>query len=192
MEALGASTGNGHRGGGVRRQGNSAHPLKTSPYVLGAEGSEEENEQDDEEFGRQRERTRLSGEEMEECDADGRTSVGTSVFDEDAGGYTPYLGRLTAVACLGGLQFGWDTGIAAGMLVAIHQDLGHTLSATEQEVIVSATTAGAIVGALTAGRLSDWMGRKKVGLLLRWNEMPSSPSTLRCGEADYSGPVCRS
>jgi hypothetical protein len=23
------------------------------------------------------------------------------------GGYTPYLGRLTAVACLGGLQFGW-------------------------------------------------------------------------------------
>ena len=23
------------------------------------------------------------------------------------GGYTPYLGKLTAVACLGGLQFGW-------------------------------------------------------------------------------------
>lgn len=28
-------------------------------------------------------------------------------FDEIQGGYTPYLGRLTAVACLGGLQFGW-------------------------------------------------------------------------------------
>lgn len=91
-------------------------------------------------------------------------------YDEDAalaaalgaGGYTPYLGRLTAVACLGGLQFGWDTGIAAGMLVAIHQDLGHSLSAMEQEFIVSATTVGAIVGALSAGRLSDWMGRKKV------------------------------
>lgn len=41
-----------------------------------------------------------------------------------------------------------DTGIAAGMLVAIHQDLGHTLSATEQEVIVSSTTLGAIIGAL--------------------------------------------
>ncbi|PWN35820.1 general substrate transporter [Meira miltonrushii] len=78
------------------------------------------------------------------------------------GGYTPYLGRLTAVACLLGLQFGWDTGIAAGMLVAIRDDLGHPLSAGEQEVIVSSTTVGAIFGALCAGRLSDWIGRKKV------------------------------
>lgn len=78
------------------------------------------------------------------------------------GGYTPYLGRLTAVACLLGLQFGWDTGIAAGMLVAIRDDLGHPLSAGEQEVIVSSTTLGAILGALFAGRLSDWIGRKKV------------------------------
>lgn len=28
-------------------------------------------------------------------------------LNEIQGGYTPYLGRLTAVACLGGLQFGW-------------------------------------------------------------------------------------
>lgn len=55
-----------------------------------------------------------------------------------------------------------DTGIAAGMLVAIHQDLGHPLSSTEQEIIVSATTVGAIVGSLVAGRLSDRLGRKKV------------------------------
>lgn len=78
------------------------------------------------------------------------------------GGYTPYLGRLTAVACLLGLQFGWDTGIAAGMLVAIRDDLGHPLSAGEQELIVSSTTVGAIIGALCAGRLSDRIGRKKV------------------------------
>lgn len=90
------------------------------------------------------------------------TEEGQATLEEYAGGYTPYLGRLTAVACLGGLQFGWDTGIAAGMLVAIHEDLGHTLSAAEQEVIVSATTVGAIIGALMAGRLSDWMGRRKV------------------------------
>lgn len=83
-------------------------------------------------------------------------------IEDDSSGYTAYLGRLTAVACLGGLQFGWDTGIAAGMLVAIHDDLGHSLSAREQEVIVSATTVGAICGALLGGRLSDWMGRKKV------------------------------
>ncbi|UZJ57439.1 hypothetical protein CBS101457_006759 [Exobasidium rhododendri] len=86
-------------------------------------------------------------------------------LDDLKGGYTPYLGRLTAVACLGGLQFGWDTGVAAGMLVAIHQDLGHTLSASEQEIIVSSTTVGAIVGALLAGRLSERLGRKKVMII---------------------------
>lgn len=73
-----------------------------------------------------------------------------------------YLARLTLVAALGGLQFGWDTGIAAGMLVALHEDLGHALSATEQGVFVCATTVGAIVGALVAGRLADWRGRRTV------------------------------
>ncbi|KIS71256.1 uncharacterized protein UMAG_01156 [Mycosarcoma maydis] len=73
-----------------------------------------------------------------------------------------YLARLTGVACLGGLQFGWDTGIASGMLVAIHSDLGHELNEGEQELIVSATTVGAILGSIVAGRMADWLGRKKV------------------------------
>ncbi len=73
-----------------------------------------------------------------------------------------YLARLTGVACLGGLQFGWDTGIASGMLVAIHADLGHELSEGEQELIVSATTVGAILGSIVAGRMADWLGRKRV------------------------------
>ncbi|SNX82545.1 related to myo-inositol transporter [Melanopsichium pennsylvanicum] len=73
-----------------------------------------------------------------------------------------YLARLTAVACLGGLQFGWDTGIASGMLVAIHSDLGHDLTEGEQGLIVSATTVGAILGSIIAGRVADWLGRKKV------------------------------
>lgn len=57
-----------------------------------------------------------------------------------------------------------QTGAASGMLVAIRSDLGHPLSAGEQELIVSATTVGAILGSLFAGRLADWAGRKKVML----------------------------
>ncbi|PWN49661.1 sugar transporter [Violaceomyces palustris] len=89
-------------------------------------------------------------------------NVDEDLLGEDNSGYTPYLGKLTFLACLGGLQFGWDTGMASGMLVAIHQDLGHTLSSGEQELVVSATTVGAIVGSVIAGRVSDWLGRKKV------------------------------
>lgn len=100
--------------------------------------------------------------EERSSDVDGQEDQDEDLLGEVGSGYTPYLGRLTAVACLGGLQFGWDTGIASGMLVAIHQDLGHVLSAAEQEIIVSATTVGAIIGALSAGRLSDWIGRKRV------------------------------
>ncbi len=84
------------------------------------------------------------------------------LFGEANSGYTQYLTRLSLIACLSGLQFGMDTGVASGMLVAIHDDLGHVLSSGEQELIVSATTVGAIFGSLVAGRLADWAGRKKV------------------------------
>lgn len=39
-------------------------------------------------------------------------------------------------------------------------DLGHALSASEQEIITAATTIGAIFGALILGTLSDKIGRK--------------------------------
>lgn len=81
------------------------------------------------------------------------------------GTLTAYLLKLSLVAGCSGLLFGWDTGVASGVLVAIKSDLGHPLSAGEQELIVSATTVGAIVGSLVAGKASDWVGRKKVILI---------------------------
>ncbi|CAO1629124.1 unnamed protein product [Parajaminaea phylloscopi] len=75
---------------------------------------------------------------------------------------TPYLVKVSLLAGCSGLLFGWDTGIAAGMLVAIKGDLGHPLTAGEQEMIVSATTLGALIGSLIAGKAADWLGRKKV------------------------------
>lgn len=76
---------------------------------------------------------------------------------------TPYLLRLTLVACLGGLQFGIDTGIASGMLVSIKNDLeGNELTSGGQELVVASTTAAAIVASLLGAKLGDWAGRKKV------------------------------
>lgn len=98
----------------------------------------------------------------DEDDGDDDDQDNLSPLDDSELSSASYLARLTAVACLGGLQFGWDTGIASGMLVAIHADLGHELSEGEQELIVSATTVGAILGSIVAGRMSDWLGRKKV------------------------------
>ncbi|SPO22525.1 related to myo-inositol transporter [Ustilago trichophora] len=96
----------------------------------------------------------------EEDDRDDEDNL--SALDDSELSSASYLARLTGVACLCSLQFGWDTGIASGMLVAIHADLGHELSEGEQELIVSATTVGAIFGSIIAGRMADWLGRKKV------------------------------
>ncbi|KDN42873.1 hypothetical protein K437DRAFT_269288 [Tilletiaria anomala UBC 951] len=51
-----------------------------------------------------------------------------------------------------------DTGVVAGMLVAIKSDLGHDLSSGEQELIVSGTTVVAIIGSLSTGKLSMLSG----------------------------------
>ncbi len=63
-----------------------------------------------------------------------------------------------AFAALGGLLFGYDTGVISGALIFIKKEFA--LSTFEQELIVSIVLAGAIVGALTGGRLSDRFGRR--------------------------------
>ena len=61
-------------------------------------------------------------------------------------------------AALGGLLFGYDTGVISGALIFIRQEFA--LSAFGQELAVSIVLAGATVGALTGGRLSDRFGRR--------------------------------
>jgi MFS transporter, SP family, galactose:H+ symporter len=68
---------------------------------------------------------------------------------------------MTAViAGLGGLLFGYDTGIIASALLFIRSDLG--LSSFEQGLVVAAVPIGAAFGALLAGPLSDKRGRRLV------------------------------
>lgn len=69
---------------------------------------------------------------------------------------------LTALSCIGGFLFGYDTGIISGALVMIADDFD--LNAWEQELVVSVTVGGAMIAACAAGPLCDNFGRKPVVL----------------------------
>jgi sugar porter (SP) family MFS transporter len=66
--------------------------------------------------------------------------------------------RAAIIAAIGGLLFGYDTGVISGALLFIKKDL-HA-NATEQEWIVSVLLLGAILGALLSGYLADKISRK--------------------------------
>src|SRR4249920_3674807 len=65
-----------------------------------------------------------------------------------------------AIAGLGGLLFGYDTGIIASALLFIKRDFD--LSGFEQGMVVSAVPVGAIFGAAVAGQAADKLGRRRV------------------------------
>jgi SP family galactose:H+ symporter-like MFS transporter len=65
-----------------------------------------------------------------------------------------------AFAALGGLLFGYDTGVISGAELFLKHDF--TLSTFALEVIVSGVLAGAAAGALAGGRLADLFGRRKL------------------------------
>lgn len=67
---------------------------------------------------------------------------------------------IAAVASLGGLLFGFDTGVISGALLFIKKDF--VLSETMQGVVTSAVLIGAVIGAAGAGRFTDRFGRKPV------------------------------
>jgi MFS transporter, SP family, galactose:H+ symporter len=67
---------------------------------------------------------------------------------------------IAGVAALGGLLFGYDTGVISGALLFIRQALD--LSPTMQGIVVAIVLAGAAIGAAVAGYLSDRFGRRRV------------------------------
>jgi sugar porter (SP) family MFS transporter len=69
-----------------------------------------------------------------------------------------YLAAISAA--LGGLLFGYDTGVISGAELFFSKDFG--LSTFALEVIVSGVLAGAAIGALIGGRLADLFGRRKL------------------------------
>uniref|UniRef100_A0A2P2KUP3 Uncharacterized protein MANES_15G123900 n=1 Tax=Rhizophora mucronata TaxID=61149 RepID=A0A2P2KUP3_RHIMU len=73
----------------------------------------------------------------------------------------PYVLRLAFSAGIGGLLFGYDTGVVSGALLYIKDDFKAVeRSAVIQETIVSMALAGAIIGAAVGGWLNDRFGRR--------------------------------
>ncbi|UKA77129.1 sugar porter family MFS transporter [Arthrobacter sp. FW306-07-I] len=66
--------------------------------------------------------------------------------------------RASVIAAVGGLLFGYDTGVISGALLFIKSDLN--ASAAAQEWIVSSLLLGAMLGALISGYLADKISRK--------------------------------
>ena len=83
----------------------------------------------------------------------------TTESGAEAGAHKRYLVRLTVISTLGGLLFGYDTGVISGALLYMRDDLGLT-DVGQATVVSSLLFPGAAVGALLGGKLADVLGRK--------------------------------
>jgi SP family galactose:H+ symporter-like MFS transporter len=66
-------------------------------------------------------------------------------------------------AALGGLLFGYDTGVISGALIFIKREFALTTAA--EEVVVSGVLLGATIGAIFGGKAADRFGRRRVLLV---------------------------
>lgn len=78
-------------------------------------------------------------------------------------GKKSYVYKITIVAAVGGLLFGYDTAVVAGAIGFIQKRFD--LSAAMMGWIASCALIGCIAGAMFSGYLSDKFGRKKVLIL---------------------------
>lgn len=69
-----------------------------------------------------------------------------------------FLWVLVLFASVGGLLFGYDTGVVSGALLVISAEFH--LNDVQKEAVVSSTIAGAVLGAAFAGSAADRVGRR--------------------------------
>jgi len=78
-------------------------------------------------------------------------------------GSLTYVLLVTLVAALGGLLFGYDTGVINGAIGPLKTHFN--LDARQEGWATACALLGCALGAGAAGALSDWLGRKKVLIL---------------------------
>ena len=71
--------------------------------------------------------------------------------------------KLFVFGALGGLLFGYDTGVISGAILFIKKDFD--LSPFLEGAVVAVLLLGALVGAATAGPLADRIGRRRLLLI---------------------------
>src|SRR3984885_16129363 len=69
-----------------------------------------------------------------------------------------FLLRVSSIAALGGVLYGYDMGIIAAALIFVKRSFA--LSTLMQELVVSIVLIGAMIGAITAGAIADRIGRR--------------------------------
>jgi len=85
---------------------------------------------------------------------------GTTPGAAPAARNTHFVVIAAAISALGGLLFGYDTGVISGAILFIQKDFA--LGSTAEELVVSAVLIGAILGAAGGGALADRFGRRRM------------------------------
>jgi sugar porter (SP) family MFS transporter len=69
-----------------------------------------------------------------------------------------FLARVSFIAALGGVLYGYDMGIIAAAIIFVKQSFG--LSTGMEELVVSIVLVGAMIGAMIGGPIADRIGRR--------------------------------
>ncbi|WIE75771.1 sugar porter family MFS transporter [Curtobacterium sp. MCSS17_007] len=75
-----------------------------------------------------------------------------------------HVTRVAFVAAIGGLLYGYDTGVISGTLIEIGKEF--SIDATVKEFITASILVGAILGAFLTGPVSARIGRRRTILLI--------------------------